>query len=554
MADIPTSVPIDAPASRVFDDELHTALPALQLLYDTAPIGLAFLTPDCRYLQINQRLTEICGLSVEDHLGRSVRDCVPALAEAVEGIVHSIMNTGDPVIGIEVAGQRADQTDERSWVTYWHPLRNSTGEIVGVNVAAEEITDRKLAEAALKASERQFHTLADSIPQLVWMAETGGRIYWFNNHWRAYTGTPVGETSPHDWQTNLAPTSLEEARGRWAQALEKGTALEMELSLRGKDGQYRPFLTRAVPLCDSAGAVYGWIGTHIDISERKRGEQEIRSARDAAEGALRNLRETKNSLIETEKLAALGRLVAGVAHEINTPVGNSLTVASSLEQRTVAFAAEVARGNLKRSSLNDFLEVSREASSQLVANLHRAAELIQSFKQVATDRNYSNQRVFDLGELTEQVVTSLRPGLGNQHLTLNVACQADLTMNSYPGPYGQVLTNLFLNSVTHAFPDGKTGAIDIRVQAAGHDAVDVLFSDDGCGMSLDVLRNAFDPFFTTRRDRGSTGLGLHIVHTIVTNFLGGRLHLDSDPGKGTRIQLILPRDAPAGAAGPLDLN
>ena len=112
--------------------------PALQLIYATAPIGLAFLSPDCRYLQINHRLTEICGISLEDHLGRSVRDCVPALAAAVHGIVDSIMNTGDPVIGVEVAGQRADQTDERLWVTYWHPLRNSAGEIVGVNVAATQ--------------------------------------------------------------------------------------------------------------------------------------------------------------------------------------------------------------------------------------------------------------------------------------------------------------------------------------------------------------------------------------------------------------------------------
>jgi signal transduction histidine kinase len=106
------------------------------------------------------------------------------------------------------------------------------------------------------------------------------------------------------------------------------------------------------------------------------------------------------------------------------------------------------------------------------------------------------------------------------------------------------LTNLFLNSVTHGFPDGGRGTIDIRVQAAGNDAVDVLFSDDGCGMSPDVRRKVFDPFFTTRRDRGSTGLGLHIVHTIVTNYLGGRLDLDSEPGKGTRIRLVLPRAAP----------
>ena len=136
--------------------------PALQLIYDTAPIGLAFLSPDCRYLQINQRLTEICGISVEDHLGRSVRDCVPALAEAVEGIVRSIMDTGEPVIGIEVAGQRADQTGERFWITYWHPLRSPSGEIVGVNVAAEEITERKRAEAALQAGERELRRARDA--------------------------------------------------------------------------------------------------------------------------------------------------------------------------------------------------------------------------------------------------------------------------------------------------------------------------------------------------------------------------------------------------------
>jgi len=408
---------------------LFAQQPALQLIYDTAPIGLACLSPDCRYLQINQRLTEICGISVEDHLGRSVRDCVPALADAVEGIVRSIMDTGDPVIGIEVAGQRADQTDERFWITYWHPLRSPSGEIVGINVAAEEITERKRAEAALKASER-----------------------------------------------------------------------------------------------------------------------EIRSARDAAEAALRNLQETQDFLIEAEKLAALGRLVAGVAHEINNPVGTSLTVASSLERKTTTFTAEVARGDLRRSSLNEFLEISRVASSQLVANLTRAAKLIQSFKQVATDRNVSNQRSFDLGDLTEQLFLSLRPGLGKQNLTLNVECQPGLMMNSYPGPYGQVLTNLLLNSVAHAFPGGKGGTVDVKVQASGNDHVEILFSDDGCGMSLDVRRKAFDPFFTTRRDQGGTGLGLHVVYSIVTNCLGGRLSLESEPNKGTKIQIILPRVAPTGLA------
>ncbi len=250
--------------------------PALQLIYDTAPIGLAFLSPDCRYLQINQRLTEICGLSVEAHIGRSVRECVPALANSVENIVRSIMRSGEPVTGIEVAGQRADHIGERSWVTYWHPLRGPDGEIVGVNAAAEEITERKRAEAALQASEREFRTLADSIPQLIWMAKADGEIFWFNSHWYDYAGACAGEAKERDWQAILDPAIGGEARRLWAQCLKAGAALETELSLRGEDGEYRPFLTRVIPLRDANSTVYRWIGTHIDISEQKRREEHIR--------------------------------------------------------------------------------------------------------------------------------------------------------------------------------------------------------------------------------------------------------------------------------------
>jgi PAS domain S-box-containing protein len=405
--------------------------PALRLIYDTAPIGLAVLSPDCRYLHINQRLTEICGISIEDHLGRTVRDCVPALADAVEEIVHSIMQTGEPVTGIEVAGQRADQAEERWWVTYWHPLRNDAGDIVGINVAAEEVTERKRAVAALQAHEK-----------------------------------------------------------------------------------------------------------------------ELRSARDAAQAALRHLQETQESLIESEKLAALGRLVAGVAHEVNSPVGTSLTIASSLESKTAQFAAQAAQGSLKRSSLNNFLEVSRKASTQLVANLSHAAELVQSFKQVAVDRSSSNRRIFDLNDITAQAIKSLRAGFRDRGLTVLFECPSDLTMNSYPGPYGQMLSNLFLNSMTHGFPDGREGTIGIEVQTSGDEEVEIRFSDDGCGMSADVRHKAFDPFFTTRRDQGCTGLGLHIVHTIVTNCLGGQVSLDSGPNEGTEFRIILPRVAPTAAPLP----
>ena len=183
--------------------------PALQLIYDTVPIGLAFLSPDCRCLRINQRLTEICGLSVEAHSGRSVRECVPALADSVENIVRSIMETSEPVTGIEVAGQRADQIGERLWITYWHPLRGADGEIVGVNVAAEEITERKHAEAALQASEREFRTLADSIPQLIWMPKPAAR----------YSGLTVIGTTMQTFmvERQFSPSGRRSSTRPWAE-------------------------------------------------------------------------------------------------------------------------------------------------------------------------------------------------------------------------------------------------------------------------------------------------------------------------------------------------
>jgi signal transduction histidine kinase len=262
--------------------------------------------------------------------------------------------------------------------------------------------------------------------------------------------------------------------------------------------------------------------------------------------SLEDLRAAQDSLVQTEKLAALGRLVAGVAHELNTPVGTSLTVASAFINKADRFEADVASGGVRRSSLTEFIAASREAASQVMINLNHAIDLIQSFKQVAADRNVSDRRGFDLGVVTEQVVKGLRFGL-RRNLVVNVTCEPDLAMNSYPGPYGQVLTNLVINSAVHAYPDGARGAVHIAAQASGKHNVEVLFSDDGCGMSPEIKRQVFDPFFTTRRDQGSTGLGLHIVHNIVTNRLGGRINLETRPGAGTKIRIIVPREAPLAA-------
>jgi len=281
------------------------------------------------------------------------------------------------------------------------------------------------------------------------------------------------------------------------------------------------------------------------IAKRK-AEDELRAAKDRAEKALDDLREAQQSLIAAEKLAALGGLVAGVAHEVNNPIGISLTVASSFARRCEEFAKEVDAGPLRRSRLGEFLEGGRDAANQLVANLQRAGELGQSFKQVAVDRSHADRRPFNLRESTDQIVASLRPVLKKSQITLTVDVPAGIVMDSYPGSYGQVLTNLFLNSVVHAFPDGRAGTVIVEARQV-RDDVDIFVSDDGVGMSEEIQRRAFDPFFTTRRNEGGTGLGLHIIFNLVTQQLGGRLAFESRLGWGTRFRITLPRVAPGEA-------
>jgi signal transduction histidine kinase len=289
------------------------------------------------------------------------------------------------------------------------------------------------------------------------------------------------------------------------------------------------------------------------IAKRKT-EDELRRSKEKAEGALFELNAAQQNLIDAERLAALGGLVAGVAHEVNNPVGISLTVASSLARRAELFEAELKSDTpLRRSQLEEFVRNSRDAAGQLVSNLDRAGELIRSFKQVAVDRSRAERRQFSLSEATDQIIASLRPVLKKAPIALSLEVPEGLMIDGYPGAYGQILTNLFLNAASHAFADGRSGAITISARPRGHDDVEIVFADNGAGMTPDVQRQAFDPFFTTRRNEGGTGLGLHIVYNLVTQQLGGRMMLESRPGQGTTFRIIMPR-AVKGSSATTDVT
>jgi signal transduction histidine kinase len=301
---------------------------------------------------------------------------------------------------------------------------------------------------------------------------------------------------------------------------------------------------------DEVGAMARAVEVFRESAIAKRAtEDELRASKEQAEGALLELRAAQQNLIDAERLAALGGLVAGVAHEVNNPIGISLTVASSFARRAEMFEAELKSDTqLRRSQLEDFVRTSRDASQQLVANLQRAGELIQSFKQVAVDRSHAERRQFSLREATDQIIASLRPVLKKAVISLSVDVPPGLVIDGYPGSYGQILTNLFLNAANHAFADGRSGTIAISARPRGQDDVEIIFADNGAGMTPDVQRQAFDPFFTTRRNEGGTGLGLHIVYNLVTQQLGGRMMLDSRLGQGTTFRIIIPRAAKGGSA------
>jgi signal transduction histidine kinase len=262
--------------------------------------------------------------------------------------------------------------------------------------------------------------------------------------------------------------------------------------------------------------------------------------------ALDTLSKAQDELVRRDKLAALGALVAGVAHELNTPIGNSLVVATSLAERTRTVVTSLADG-LRRSVLERYLADAGEAGDLLVRNLKRAATLVAGFKQIAVDHASLERREFSLTELLTDLASPLRVAAKGARVRLELALTPDLMMDSYPGPLSQVVTELFENCLAHAFGDERGGTVKIAAAMRTRELVAVSVEDDGAGMAPEVQARVYDPFFTTRMGTGRSGLGLHVAHNIVSNILGGQIDLRSAPGQGACFTLLLPLAAPIGA-------
>jgi len=290
------------------------------------------------------------------------------------------------------------------------------------------------------------------------------------------------------------------------------------------------------------------VGIARDISIQKQNEEELCMARDAAEASsqalqdsLETLKKTQNQLIQSEKMASLGGLVAGVAHEINTPLGISVTASSFLERKTKEIKELFDLNRLKRSDFKKFIEIGMDSASSILANLNRAAELIQSFKQVAVDQTVEEKRVFGLKHYIDEVFISLRPRYKRTQHQITVNCPDSIQLNSYPGVFMQVLTNLVMNSLLHGFDNIEKGQISIDI-SDNDQTVLIVYKDNGKGMSEEQLAKIYDPFYTTRRGQGGTGLGMHIVYNLVTQSLSGEISCNSKQGEYTVFQITIPKD------------
>jgi signal transduction histidine kinase len=282
------------------------------------------------------------------------------------------------------------------------------------------------------------------------------------------------------------------------------------------------------------------------VKEIGRREEALRHAKDQADATLAELRETQTNLIQAEKLASLGQLVAGVAHEINTPLGVALTTATTLEREVGQVRERGKSGRLSRSDFEAGLTRLGEGTRLLLSNLTRAIDLVYSFKQVAVDQASGERRRFELESWLSELLTSLGPLLRKGGHEIAVDCSPDIELDSYPGSLGQVLTNLIMNAVVHAYPPGRSGHLTIAVTPRSRRNIRIVFADDGMGIAPENLGKIFDPFFTTGRDRGSTGLGLHIVYNLVTAKLQGTISVESELGKGTRFIVDLPTSVAEG--------
>ncbi len=385
-----------------------------------------------------------------------------------------------------------------------------------------EIAERRLAETSLKASEQRFRDFAESASDWLWEMDAELRFSYFSERLQHILGMDLAALIGRKRAELAGEAVMAREPVKWREHLDLLRRHEpfrnFEYGFERRDGAILQVQLSGNPVFDEEGQFTGYRGTGRDVSD---------------------LRSTQDKLMQSEKMAALGGLVAGVAHEINTPVGIGVTASTHLQECIRHFEALYRSDRASKQDLEELLEDVREAGEVIHANLQRAIELIQSFKQVAVDQSTQERRRFNLRTYLQEILLSLHPRLKRTSHRVELNCPDDIELDSYPGAVSQILTNLVMNSLIHAFEADEKGALSIDASRV-EGGVRLTYADNGRGMSSEQAARVFEPFYTTRRGSGGSGLGMNIVYTLVTDTLGGSIECTTQPGKGVSYQITIP--------------
>lgn len=423
---------------------------------------------------------------------------------------------------------------------------------------SETVANLTSRETQLSQAESRFAKVGDIVPAPLSLtdASTGETVY-VNKAWESVLGWKQQDVlgkSPLELGVWYDPAARQ-AYG--AEFRRNGCVRNLEMTVQGRDGRLLSVSVSADSVEQDGRRLT--MSLLFDLTDRKLAEAkvmksnaelearveqrtlELKSTNDELSNALTTLQHAQKELVQSEKLAALGSMVAGVSHELNTPIGNAMVVASSMHDRAREFQGLVIRNELKRSLLERFMTDSLEGAELVQRSLQRASDLVHSFKQVAVDQTSERQRVFNLDEVVREIIATLRPNLKKMPWKIAIDIPRDITLDSFPGALGQVTINIVMNAAIHAFAGRTEGRISVHGRQIDNESVELVFADDGVGMPADVMSRIFDPFFTTRLGTGGSGLGLAIVHQMVTQVLQGRVSVESQVGEGSRFTVILAR-------------
>jgi C4-dicarboxylate-specific signal transduction histidine kinase len=273
--------------------------------------------------------------------------------------------------------------------------------------------------------------------------------------------------------------------------------------------------------------------------ELEQTNEELSATNDYLENTLKVLTETQNQLVESEKMSTIGNLVAGIAHEINTPLGVSITLSSHIESNLIKYKKLYDNDEMTYEDLDEYFDTASKSINMIMFNLRRVSNLVKSFKRISVDQSIQNKRLFNVKEYIDDVLLSLNSTLKKTKHSVIFNCDDNIKINSYPDAFFQIITNLVNNSLMHAFKDTDRGEIRIDIERKENKLM-IIYKDNGIGIKRNELDKIFEPFYTTKRNKGGTGLGLNIVNNIVNQKLKGKIICHSEYSKGTTFKIIVP--------------